>query len=142
MKQNKILFLLCTFLLLFLSCKKKQIKSVTNLEKETLDSIYICLQDSITVPFLSKTNYKKAIKTCNLTISNNEFVLGEYGLMGPSRILKKHFSKIEISNQNIVIKHVFWETKDGEHFIQVWYQQKDNIWLPIEAYKHNKSTQF
>ena len=126
----------------FLSCNNKQSTKVNIAKTAVIDSTYFCIQDSITVPFLSKANYKKAIATCRLTIADNELIVNGNGFMGPSRFLENYFDKDQVKLKSITIKHVFWETKDGEHMIQVWYEQKNNQWHPIKAVKHHKSVQF
>ncbi|WP_289044014.1 hypothetical protein [uncultured Olleya sp.] len=136
----KTLLTISILILTFLSCNNKQSKKVNIAKTTVIDSSYFCIQDSITVPFLSKANYKKAIATCRLTIADNELIVNGNGFMGPSRFLEDYFDKDKV--KNIIIKHVFWETKDGEHMIQVWYEKKNNQWLPIKAYKHHKSDQF
>lgn len=134
-----LLVILCAF-----SCKKKNRNNTTEAVAlvKTTDSTFYCLNDSITVSFLSRVNYKKALKNCKLTLLNREFTYGEYGLIGLRSTLENHFSKEELNKKKIIIKEVQWETKDQKDYIMVWYKKNKNNWLPIEAYRYSKSTQF
>lgn len=139
LKVRKILF---SCLVVFFSCKVEKQKKSTIKSIQKIDTPFFCNSDSITVDFLVRKKYKEALKNCKFTILERNFVLGAYGVMGPRKLLHKHFSEEEYKSKKIVIKEVIWETKDSKDFIQVWYR-KDNInWFPVEAYKYSKSTQF
>ncbi|WP_197463497.1 hypothetical protein [Cochleicola gelatinilyticus] len=87
---------------------------------------------------LKQLPYPKAIKTCRTTIINREFILNEVYLGGTSSGLRRIFSE-EQQKLPIPIKFVSWEGKDGD-YIDVWYQEIENVWKPIHALKFSKST--
>ncbi|MDC1161805.1 hypothetical protein OAT18_00025 [Tenacibaculum sp.] len=146
MKNSHSLFILffLGITLFFSFCKKKKNKVPENVKivQSLKDTTYSCIQDSVNTKTLSRVRYSKAIKYCKLTIYDRDFILGQYGLMGARKILGNYFSDKEFNQKSIVIKEVLWETKDGEHFIRVWYQEKNNHWVPLEAYKYHKAVKF
>lgn len=138
----KTLYIILVCLFTFSSCSNKKVKPVVIAKTKSIDSTYFCLEDSITVSFLSKTSYKKAIATCRLTLLDEQFILKGHGYMGPTRVLANYYTREEHERNNIPIKIVQWGTKDGEYIVYVWYKKEKNEWQPIVAEKYHKSTQF
>jgi|GEM_PF-6166033 len=138
----KTLHIILVNLFILSSCNNNQVKPNVMTKSNSIDSTYFCLEDSITVRFLSQTNYKKAIATCRLTLLDKQIILKGHGYMGPTRILANYYSREEHERNNIPIKIVQWGTKDEEHIIYVWYRKEKKEWQPIVAEKYHISTQF
>jgi len=137
------IYIILLGLLTFSSCNNSPTKKVKKVVlNKTIDSTYFCLEDSITISFLSKASYKKAIATCRLTLLDDQFILKGHGYMGPTRILENYYSREAHEKNNIPIKIVLWGTKDEEHIIRVWYKKEKKQWLPITAIKDHISTQY
>ncbi|AUC76952.1 hypothetical protein [Olleya sp. Bg11-27] len=141
----KTVVIIIIVLLTFSSCNNKQVKKVNKVNSvntKAIDSSYFCLEDSITVSFLSKASYKKAIATCRLTLLDQQFILKGHGYMDATQILENYYSREEHERNNIPIRIAKWGSKDEENIIYVWYKKENNGWLPIVAEKYHKSAQF
>ncbi|WP_026449519.1 hypothetical protein [Aequorivita capsosiphonis] len=131
--------LICS--VVFVSCNGTSKKSERTITKtDSLTQKQACMVDSLTVDFLEKASYKKAIAVCSITIIDREFALKEIVAFGLRANLGNIFTKEELAS-NISLKEVTWDGKDGD-YITVWYRKDEASWNPIDIFKYGKGTRF
>ncbi|MGO3183398.1 MAG: hypothetical protein ACTIJ9_11255 [Aequorivita sp.] len=141
-KITKYIFLIMLiYSVMFVSCNGNIKKNENNISKmDTIPQKQLCILDSLTVDFLEKATYTKAIAACSLTIIDKEFALKDIVSFGLRANLGNIFTKEELAS-DIRLKEVKWEGKDGD-FITVWYRENENTWKPIDLFKYGKGVRF
>lgn len=140
--KNKTIIKFFLFLIVISTsnCKDKNTSKSTKNDIEIIEDIYHCEMDSLTLEYLSKTNYSEAIENCKVTIMNREFIIENINYPGLRTGLTSFFSDEELKN-NTKVKEVEWECLDGD-YIRVWYKQEDSVWFPFDIFKYGKGVHF
>ncbi|WP_055446529.1 hypothetical protein [Lacinutrix mariniflava] len=134
MKQILILFII------FLSCKDNEIESKANKSITTIEKHEIMIKQDIDLELLKEITLEKALENYIKPKKINEFNLNNVTYTEFRIILKNHFSKEQI-NQAITIKEVTWDFKT-DSLVTVWYQEKEEKWLPLDLSVYSKFTEF
>jgi len=80
------------------------------------------------------------IRERHTPLEEQTFLLKESHYAGLRSFLPHYFNKQQLKLP-IPIKEATWETGDST-LITIWFQQKQNLWQPIEHYEWRKGTEF
>lgn len=126
------------------SCNKSQVIKETAKVNDTIT------KNELTINSKVKINYNQAkdIPVDNLItkyspISDETFILGKKdGFITEFRAgLSNIFKEEEIKNKEIKIREITWETSKTQN-LTIWYEEKDNKWVPIDHFIWDKESEF
>ena len=137
------LWLLYIMLLLVTACKEPQSgqKNGAPVPTEKVSPKIAKKIMSITKKTASKLSYGEAKNSFGFILKEEEILLGRDPLHEFRGNLSVIFTPEEIRSKTIKIKEVTWE-KDSVNNITVWYQDKQEKWIPIDVFQWVKGSEF
>lgn len=145
--MRKIILIVLTTVLIY-ACNKSQAIKECSKVPDTLPKNESIRNNKDTIALTIPYNQTKDIPVDNLIkkyppLRDETFILGkDNGFISEFRMgLANIFKEEEIRKRDIKIREVTWETSKTKN-LTIWYEKKDNKWVPIDHFIWDKDSEF
>lgn len=93
--------------------------------------------------FIDRLYKQKGVIQKHLPLESKTFIMGDNDswLAGIRQGLLEKYSFEEIKKKDIIIKEATWEISETQ-FLTVWYERKNQKWIPIQDFIWSKGSEF